>query len=359
MYFRSIRAIIGHLSLILVLVSSQIGTAAAQNTDPFEHGWVLDANNSELRFLSIKKGSVAESSSFATLSGLITETGAARVSVLMDSVDTKIDLRNVRMRFLFFETFQYPETTITAQLDPSVLTDLHGVRRKFIELPYTLTLHGVTAEQSARVAVTLINNDRVAISTTTPIALALKDFNLEEGRAKLQEAASVDILPFGTVSFDFVFDRAQPGTPPVLSTVTAAATPGAAALETKGNFDFEACKGRFEILSQTGNIYFRSGSARLDNKSVPLLENLYDIVRRCPDLRIEVSGHTDADGSETTNQRLSEARARAVTNYLTNKGIEASRIVTVGYGEARPVVPNTSPENMRRNRRIEFSIIDG
>lgn len=325
---------------------------SAQSADPFEHGWKLDAEASELQFLSVKKSSIAENSGFATLSGVISPDGVAEVRVQMDSVDTKIDLRNVRMRFLFFETFNYPEAVIAAQLPADSLVDLHQTRHKIIDLPYRLGLHGIEKEGVAQVAITLVDNDRVAVANTTPIAIALTDFNLEEGRAKLEEAAGVDILPFGFVSFGFVFDRAQAGTPPQLELVSA--TPGAAALETKGNLDREACEGRMEILSRTGNIYFNSGSARLTNDSIPLLENLHDIVNRCPDLTIEIGGHTDSDGSDAANRALSERRAQAVNNYLVGQGIAPARLVTVGYGESRPVVSNDTAEGKRRNRRIEF-----
>lgn len=348
------------LSLILgfwTLLAVSLG-AQAQSADPFENGWVLDSQASELRFMSIKKGNLAETNKFATISGLITQDGKAQIRVLMDSVDTKVDLRNVRMRFLFFETFLHPETTITVQLDPALLTDLHATRRKMIDVEYTVALHGVTVTKTAEVAVTLISNDRVAVSTTTPIAVTLAEHNLEEGRTKLQEAANVDIAPLGVVSFDFVFDRASPGTPPDTAVLTNAVAPGSAALETRGNLDREACVGRFEILSRTGNIYFRTGSARLDGKSTPLLDNLHDIVNRCPDLNIEISGHTDSDGSNAANQSLSERRAASVASYLQSKGIPASRMAVVGYGEARPLVDNTTAQNKARNRRIEFSVIN-
>ena len=343
------------LSLSLGLVPP---AAEAQSADPFENGWTLNAEASQLRYMSVKKGSLAETNSFATLSGLITDDGKAQIRVLLDSVDTKVDLRNVRMRFLFFETFLHPEATITAQLDPAVLTDLHNTRRKLIDLDFTLSLHGVTVEKTAEVAIALINNDQVTVSATTPIALTLTEFNLETGREKLQEAANVTILPLGIVSFDFVFDRSSPGTPPNMALVTQAVTPGSAALESKGNLDREACVGRFEILSRTGNIYFAAGSARLADKSKPLLDNLYDIVNRCPDLAIEIGGHTDSDGSTSSNQRLSEKRAGAVGQYLQAKGVTASRMKIVGYGEAIPLHPNTSGTNKAKNRRIEFSVLN-
>ena len=231
-------------------------------------------------------------------------------------------------------------------------------RRKFLTLDYTLVLHGVTSQSSADVAVTLIDNDRVAIATTTPIALKLSDFNLEGGREKLQEAANVEIVPLGFVNFDFAFNRSSPGTPPDTATLASAVTPGAAALETKGNLDREACVGRFEILSRTGNIYFSPASARLSDESYPLLDNLYDIVNRCPDLDIEIGGHTDSDGSDSTNQRLSERRAGAVGAYLSSKGIPSERMRVVGYGESKPIRPNDTRDNKARNRRIEFTVLN-
>lgn len=332
--------------------------APAQSADPFENGWTLDPAASQLRFMSVKKGDVAETSSFATFSGLITEQGKAQIRVLMESVDTKIDLRNVRMRFLFFETFVHPDATITAQLDAAALSDLHVVRRKRITLDYALTLHGITVNKTADAFVTLIDNDRVAVSSTAPIALKLTEFGLDEGRVKLEEAANVTITPVGIVSFDFVFDRSSPGTPPDMSLVTGAVAPGSAALETKGNLDRDACVGRFEILSRTGNIHFAPASARLDAKSVPLLDNVYDIVSRCPELAIRIAGHTDSDGDAAVNQRLSERRAAAVADYLKGKGIPAERLATIGHGETRPLVPNTSRANKARNRRIEFSAMN-
>jgi outer membrane protein OmpA-like peptidoglycan-associated protein len=332
--------------------------AQAQSADPFENGWTLDADNSELRFMSVKKGSLAETNKFATLTGLITNDGKVQVRVLLDSVDTNVDLRNVRMRFLFFETFLHPEATITAQLDPSLLTDLHTKRRKMVDLTYTLSLHGVSIEKTAEVAVTLMSNDRVTVSATTPIAITLSEFGLETGHGKLQEAANVVIVPLGIVSFDFVFNRSSPGTPPVLADVMTPVAPGSAALETKGNMGREECVGRFEILSQTGNIYFTSGSAVLASKSKPLLDNLYDIVNRCPDLAIEIGGHTDSDGKSGSNKRLSERRANSVSTYLVAKGIPASRMNIVGYGEDQPLVANDSHANKAKNRRIEFSVLN-
>lgn len=327
----------------------------AAQTAPFERGWQLDAQASALRFQSVKNETKVESSSFATLSGSIGEDGQATIRVLLDSVDTAVDLRNVRMRFLFFETFQYPEAIITTKIDPAQLADLGEVRRKSLKLQYELDLHGVKKSFEAEVFATLLTDDKVAISTAAPIAVAAEDFNLTEGIVKLEEAAVVRIIPSATVTFDFVFNRNAVGAAPVAAQEPA--KPGAAALEAAGNFDAAACLGRFEILSRSGNIYFRPGASALDSKSFSILESIVDIVSRCPGMVIEVGGHTDAIGSDTANQRLSEARAQSVARYLADKGIAAERFRAVGYGEAKPVATNDTNEGRSRNRRIEFSVV--
>jgi outer membrane protein OmpA-like peptidoglycan-associated protein len=356
-HFRTL-ALVAALATVLI---NWPGTPhAASHSDIFSGGWTLEPGASSLRFQSVKNMTKVETSGFATFSGEIAENGEATVRIALDSVDTKVDLRNVRMRFLFFETFQFPEAVIKAQLDPALLADLPQLRRKIIPLPYTMTLHGITKSSEAEVAVTMISDTMVAVSTSAPISVATSEYSLDEGVKKLEEAANVAIVPSATVTFDFVFQRAdaQNAGAQVAAATRTTSTPASTALEAEGDFDAEACKGRFEILSRTGNIFFRTGSARLDPKSEPLLNNLVDIVSRCPGMTIEVSGHTDSDGSNAANQALSERRAAAVTRYMVSQNIPQGRIQTVGYGESQPAFPNDSADNKRRNRRIEFSVVD-
>ena len=263
------------------------------------------------------------------------------------------------MRFLFFETFEFPEAVISTQLDPTILGDLPIVRRKIVPLTYTMDLHGVSKVLENEVAVTLISNDLVSVSTTTPISIATSDFNLDGGVSKLEEAANVEIVPSATVSFDFLFARVLSSqtadtTQPTLPIENAAST----ALEPEGNFDKDACEGRFEILSRTDNIYFASGSANIGTRSEPFLNSLIDIIDRCPDLTIEIGGHTDSVGSASANLLLSERRANAVKAHLLEKNVSSTRVQSIGYGESRPTASNTTSEGRRRNRRIEFIVVD-
>jgi outer membrane protein OmpA-like peptidoglycan-associated protein len=82
-----------------------------------------------------------------------------------------------------------------------------------------------------------------------------------------------------------------------------------------------------------------------------------ELLEKNPTLSIELGGHTDNVGKPEANQKLSEQRAKAVMVYLTNKGIEPSRLSYKGYGESQPVAPNDTEEGRATNRRTEIKIL--
>jgi outer membrane protein OmpA-like peptidoglycan-associated protein len=77
-----------------------------------------------------------------------------------------------------------------------------------------------------------------------------------------------------------------------------------------------------------------------------------------PAIRIEVQGHTDSDGPDAKNLTLSARRARTVVEYLINRGVHPDRLEYVGYGETKPIVPNSTKANKAINRRVEFRRLD-
>ncbi len=168
---RFLRPILGAASVLIAIAGAALPSAAAAEDAPFARGWTLDPAASTLGFQSVKNGSVVATSGFATYTGTIAEDGTAELRFLLDSVDTKVDLRNVRMRFLFFETFRFPEAVVTTRVDPALLADLPTVRRKSLALPFSLDMHGVVREMQAEVTVTLLGDDRVAIASGAPVML--------------------------------------------------------------------------------------------------------------------------------------------------------------------------------------------
>lgn len=342
--------------LYLLFLMYFLTTPAISFANPFEGGWHLRSEESTIGFLSVKKGTIAEYSGFATFSGQIDPSGSAEIAIALDSVDTKIDLRNVRMRFLFFETFKHSEARVTAKIAPEQIADLPEHARKIIDLSFTVMLHGVKAQVTAPVAVTLLDADHVNVSTVQPIILSLADFDLLAGLAKLEEAASVTITPVGIVTVDLNFQRN--GSSGTVAPAPVAVSGKSTALESSGTFNRDECIGRFEILSQSRSLNFPPNTAEITADASAFLDTLADVVNRCPDLKIEVGGHTDAWGKAAWNQELSRKRAVAVAKYLIAQGAKQSRLVAVGYGETSPLVDNNTLENRAKNRRIEFKVLN-
>jgi len=116
------------------------------------------------------------------------------------------------------------------------------------------------------------------------------------------------------------------------------------------------CQASLAAAVKEGSINFKRASADIEASSYPTLDKLARIATTCPDARIEVGGHTDAEGTPERNQRLSDRRAQSVLAYLNKAGVDSSRLSAAGYGETRPVAPNDTAENRAKNRRIEFIV---
>ncbi len=114
-----------------------------------------------------------------------------------------------------------------------------------------------------------------------------------------------------------------------------------------------------EKIVITKKIHFEFDKAVIRPISFRILDAVVDIMKQNPDIRkVQVEGHCDAKGSDAYNIKLSQRRANAVRDYLIAHGIEADRLVAIGYGEARPVSDNGTAEGRARNRRVEFTILE-
>lgn len=105
------------------------------------------------------------------------------------------------------------------------------------------------------------------------------------------------------------------------------------------------------------NIYFEFGKSTLKPESYAGLDNVVKLLQSNETIRIEISGHTDNIGSLRTNTKLSTDRAKAVVNYLVQKGISPSRLEYKGYAFSQPVAPNSTEAGRAQNRRVEFKVL--
>lgn len=104
------------------------------------------------------------------------------------------------------------------------------------------------------------------------------------------------------------------------------------------------------------NVYFATGSAKLLSKSYKPLNDVAKILKENPDLKLDVSGHTDNTGKAEKNQVLSENRASSVKAYLVSKGIDESRLTSAGFGQDQPVADNKTAAGRAKNRRVELKV---
>jgi outer membrane protein OmpA-like peptidoglycan-associated protein len=105
-----------------------------------------------------------------------------------------------------------------------------------------------------------------------------------------------------------------------------------------------------------GPIYFDQSRPELRPECCAALDELATILRKYPSLRLAVTGHTDNAGDFFLNVQLSRDRAKAVADYLLGKGVAGERIAWRGLGGVYPAVPNTTEDNKRKNRRVEFTL---
>jgi outer membrane protein OmpA-like peptidoglycan-associated protein len=110
-------------------------------------------------------------------------------------------------------------------------------------------------------------------------------------------------------------------------------------------------------LNMPGNITFAFNSANLDPQFYSVLNNVAGVMKEYDQTIVEVAGHTDSIGTDAVNQRLSEQRANAVTQYLVSQGLNSQRFITVGAGKSRPIASNDTEAGRAANRRVEITLV--
>lgn len=137
-------------------------------------------------------------------------------------------------------------------------------------------------------------------------------------------------------------------------------TPAGAKVDKKGC----TVSAKEQELLETGmirleNVYFDSGKSTIKEGSHAALDEVAVILGKHHELKIEIGGHTDSRGDAATNKTLSEARAKAVRDYLVSRhNLSSSRFTAAGYGESKPVASNDTEAGMAKNRRVEFKVLN-
>ena len=109
---------------------------------------------------------------------------------------------------------------------------------------------------------------------------------------------------------------------------------------------------------QLDKLYFDADSTQITQRSIPILDEVYDMLLRKPDTKIEIGGHTNNIPSEEFCDRLSTDRAKSVADYLVAKGIPMGQVTYKGYGKRNPLVSNDTARGRKRNQRVEITVLD-
>jgi len=119
----------------------------------------------------------------------------------------------------------------------------------------------------------------------------------------------------------------------------------------------QQCADRINGILKKDQIVFGPSSAKIDSKSMAIMEKIADAMTDCTDVRMEIAGYTDSQGRESMNLTLSQSRAEAVLDTLLGLDVLTNRLTAKGYGEADPIADNKTEEGRKANRRIEFHLI--
>ena len=111
------------------------------------------------------------------------------------------------------------------------------------------------------------------------------------------------------------------------------------------------------ILNMPGNVTFETNSSELYSGFYEVLDSVAVVLDEFDKTVVEVSGHTDSTGSDSYNMSLSQKRAGSVAAYVRNRGVDDQRVVTLAYGEEKPVASNDSPSGRQQNRRVELRLV--
>ena len=174
-------------------------------------GWVIDPEGSYVGFASVKNDLIAENHSFTLITGTIEDSGDANIVIALASVETLIPIRNERMQAILFEVAQYPDVTVTANLDLDEFTSLGLGESKTDTILLGVNLHGTDLSKNVLVKVTRSSDNAYEVTSLGPIVIHASQFALSDGLESLRKVAglqSIDLMV--PVTFDLRLVKIEP-----------------------------------------------------------------------------------------------------------------------------------------------------
>ena len=187
---------------VLLFSSLLLSTAVTANE------WQLNAEASQLSFISTKNTHIAESHQFNQLSGFLDAQGQFSLEINLASVDTTITVRDERMKMYFFDIKQFSTAKLSAKVDLALLESIAQGASKPMTIDATLALHGETQPLTLKVVVTRLVGAKLSVVSIQPVILNVGDFALVAGIEKLRELAKLPSISHAVpVSFYLIFNH--------------------------------------------------------------------------------------------------------------------------------------------------------
>ncbi|MCL2918783.1 YceI family protein [Shewanella litorisediminis] len=191
-----------------MFIRTLLGAALLVSASGAMADWQLNAANSNVSFISVKKGDVAEVHKFKTLEGKLSEQGDFSLSIPLASVDTGIEIRDERMKSMLFEVEQFPSLTLSAKIEPSLVSALKPGDITKAEIPATLELHGKTDKLNVEVTVARVSDNTLMVSSSAMLIVNAANFGLTAGIEKLREVAGLSAISSAVpVSFVLTLEK--------------------------------------------------------------------------------------------------------------------------------------------------------
>ncbi|QYJ88034.1 YceI family protein [Shewanella mesophila] len=156
--------------------------------------WQVNSQDSVVNFISVKKGDIAEVHKFTQVSGILDTDGGFNLSIPLTSVWTNVEIRDIRMKEVLFETAQYPSVELMAKVDINSIEKLAIGTMQSLSLDATLTLHGEEKSILVNVRVAKLAQDKILVMSEYPIIVNAADFGLTSGVDKLRELAGLSAI---------------------------------------------------------------------------------------------------------------------------------------------------------------------
>lgn len=156
--------------------------------------WTVENDSSQVNFISIKKGDIAEIHHFKSIAGTLNERGQFNFSIALASVATNIDIRDERMDSLLFEVDKYPKLMLQANVDPKMIKNLAIGSVKVATIDAEVTLHGQKQAMAFTVSIAKLSDSHMLVASVAPVIVTADSFGLTAGVDKLREIAGLSAI---------------------------------------------------------------------------------------------------------------------------------------------------------------------